>query len=242
MARGLIRHKVGSGLSTSLWLDSWLPNDPISDQLGLTELKTLQLNYQVKVDNLISNSQWAIPSFLHHVPFFQSQSFMSQLQSTVDPTPMPDLIQWLPSAPMDYSHKLTMEYFTPPPLSFAWHHLIWFKYHIPKHSHIVWMAIRNRLYTLDSKPMKHKHKTNACFLCLSDWESLDHLFFKCKYSCVIWDFIQNVAGFYIMPGCWSDLIDRCAKAWNQGNFISHGQATPISSNILHLAGKKLKGF
>ncbi|XP_059635868.1 uncharacterized protein LOC132278053 [Cornus florida] len=206
MARGLLRHKVGLGVCTSLWLDYWLPNGPISSQIGLTVLEILQMDYQVKVDSLISNFQWTIPSSLQQNYFFQSKHFLSQLHSLPDPTPTQDVIQWLPSAPRDYSHRLTRDYFTPPSLLFSCSHLIWFKHHIPKHGRIAWLALRHRLYTLDSKPMRHKHKTNACYLCLAGWESLDHLFFQCKFSRVILEFMQHAAGFYILPNNWTELM------------------------------------
>ncbi|XP_059630012.1 uncharacterized protein LOC132272976 [Cornus florida] len=41
MARGLIRYRVGCGKNTNLWLDYWLPNGPIVQQIGLNDVKIL---------------------------------------------------------------------------------------------------------------------------------------------------------------------------------------------------------
>ncbi|XP_059639490.1 uncharacterized protein LOC132281843 [Cornus florida] len=179
MARGLVKHRVGAGQSTSLWNDYWFPNGPIAIQLGFTDVKILQLDPQIIVDSLISNHQWTIPSSLHHIPFFQSQDFNTQLLSLPFLTTNPDHMEWLPSSTRDYSHRLTMDYFAASSLVFAWDHLIWFKHHILKHGFIAWLALKERLATLDTKPIQKKHYTNACYLCLSAEESVDHLFFKC---------------------------------------------------------------
>ncbi|XP_059645978.1 uncharacterized protein LOC132289645 [Cornus florida] len=114
-----------------------------------------------------------------------------------------------------------MEYFTLPSLVFAWDHLIWFKHYIPKHGCTVWLALKERLATLDTKPVMKKHYTNACYLCLAQEESVDHIFFKYQYSSKIWEFIQHAAGFYIKPDSWKDLIAWCATTWKQDHFTTH---------------------
>ncbi|XP_059669116.1 uncharacterized protein LOC132314248 [Cornus florida] len=56
---------------------------------------------------------------------------------------------------------------------------------------------------------------------MSGWESLDHLFFKCPFSSLIWEFIQNDVGFYIRPNCWTDLITWCSSDWQMNHFTLH---------------------
>ncbi|XP_059670747.1 uncharacterized protein LOC132316254 [Cornus florida] len=218
MARGL----SDTGLELALTLGCGLTfGCQMVQFVSLSVMDILQLDTSVKVDSLISNSQWTIPASLQSFPFFLSKSFTTQLQSLPLPSLVHDSTEWLPSLPLGFSHKLTMEYFCPPSLSFTWHKLVWFKHCIPKHSHIFWLAVRERFYTLDTKPMLHKHYTNACYLCLSDWESIDHLFFKCKFSRAIWDFFQNVAGFYIRPDCWKELILWCSSLWSKEGYTIH---------------------
>ncbi|XP_059663401.1 uncharacterized protein LOC132309065 [Cornus florida] len=221
MVRGLVKHSVGKGSSTSMWLDFWLPNGPIVQQLNLTELEILQLDPQVKVDSLIFNDQWVIPPSLQHIHFFQSQDFISQLQSIPSPTSDTDQVLWLPSLTKQYSYRLILDDFSPPSPVFAWTHLIWFKHHIPKYGYIAWLTLKERLETLDTMPMMKKHYTNVCYVCLTDSESVDHLFFKCKFSSTIWDFVQHATGFYIKPNSWRDLIVWCSSTWTQQHFITH---------------------
>ncbi|XP_059627183.1 uncharacterized protein LOC132269977 [Cornus florida] len=69
--------------------------------------------------------------------------------------------------------------------------------------------------------MRHKHHINACYLCLANNESLDHLFFQCEYSKEIWSFIQHTIGLYIQPSSWSDLILWCSAHWSSKGFLVH---------------------
>ncbi|XP_059669115.1 uncharacterized protein LOC132314247 [Cornus florida] len=64
MARRVIKHRIGTGPDTMMWIDFWLPNGPLYSQLGLSEVEILQLDTSVKVDSLISNSQSSIPGSL----------------------------------------------------------------------------------------------------------------------------------------------------------------------------------
>ncbi|XP_059639778.1 uncharacterized protein LOC132282173 [Cornus florida] len=230
MARGLVRHRIGAGNCTSMWMDYWLPNGPITMQLGLSDVEILQLDPRVTVDSLISNNQWEVPISLQQIPFFQSQAFTLQLQNIQPPSHASDKVEWIPSSPNEYSHRLTMEYFTPPN---AWDQLVWFKHRIPKHGYIVWLALKKRLATLDTKPMMTKHYTNACYLCLAQAESLDHIFFKCQFSSRIWEFVQHAAGFYIKPDSWNDM---------DAGSLHHSQAATFKCNLLHLARKKCKSI
>ncbi|XP_059654266.1 uncharacterized protein LOC132300982 [Cornus florida] len=202
-------------------LDFWLPNGPIVTQLQLFEVEILQLDAYASVDSLISNLQWVIPETIQLPAYFQLQVFLSQLYRIAPPSTSHDTVDWLPSPTLKFSLAHTMNYLTPPSIIFPWHYLLWFKYHIPKHGIITWLAVRNRCYTLDSKPMLNKHNTNARFLCNSDYESLDHLFFSCNYSSHIWRVIQEVTRFTFQPHSWSDLIAWCSTHWISQKFLVH---------------------
>lgn len=67
-----------------------------------------------------------------------------------------------------------------------WAKLLWFKHHIPRISTIVWMAIYNRLSTLDGMVAFGVMDTSRCVLCEADDENHNHLFFECSYSFRIW--------------------------------------------------------
>ena len=63
-----------------------------------------------------------------------------------------------------------------------WHRLLWSSLTIPKHSVIVWMAILNRLLTLDWLISWGIETSGACCLCYEEIETIDLVFFECHYS------------------------------------------------------------
>ncbi|XP_059650068.1 uncharacterized protein LOC132295805 [Cornus florida] len=204
-----------------MWLDYRLPNGPLLNQINFNDGEILQLDLRVKIDRLISLNHWVVPDSLARIPFFQSLNFHTKLNELPNPSTNADTVLWLPSPSCNFSLAHTIKYLLLPTFIFPWHKTIWFKHHIPKHSFIAWLTTKGRLYTLDRKPMKHKHHANACFLSLANNESLDHLFFRCEFSKVVWSFIQHTIGLYIQPSSWKELILWCFAHWSANDFLVH---------------------
>ncbi|KAK9750756.1 hypothetical protein RND81_02G219400 [Saponaria officinalis] len=53
---------------------------------------------------------------------------------------------------------------------------------IPKHSFLIWLVVQQRLLTQDRLMHMEIIQTNLCFLCATDAESHEHLFFSCVYA------------------------------------------------------------
>ncbi|XP_021742000.1 uncharacterized protein LOC110708221 [Chenopodium quinoa] len=64
----------------------------------------------------------------------------------------------------------------------SWTKWIWNKVNIPKHSFIAWLAVHDRLRLRDRLCRLGICNEEACLLCGSEPETLQHLFFKCRYS------------------------------------------------------------
>ena len=64
----------------------------------------------------------------------------------------------------------------------SWHRLVWNPFVVPKHAVITWLAILNRLPTVDRLKAWGIDKDGLCTLCKQEQESRDHLFFECSYS------------------------------------------------------------
>ncbi|XP_059669114.1 uncharacterized protein LOC132314246 [Cornus florida] len=162
MARRVIKHRIGTGPDTMMWIDFWLPNGPLYSQLGLSEVEILQLDTSVKVDSLISNSQWSIPASLQQIPFLNSNSFNSQLHSLHTPSASPDLIEWLPSLTTGFSQRTTMDYFCPPSLLNCWTDLItwcssnWQMNHFTLHKLLLSAAVYFIWFERNARAFKNK--------------------------------------------------------------------------------------
>ena len=76
----------------------------------------------------------------------------------------------------------------------TWHRLLWSNLVIPKHTVIAWMAVLNRLPTMDRLVAWSLADSGNCRLCQDGMETKDHLFFGCCYSRAIWRAILNLCG------------------------------------------------
>ncbi|XVF65456.1 hypothetical protein PTKIN_Ptkin09bG0250800 [Pterospermum kingtungense] len=81
--------------------------------------------------------------------------------------------------------------------------LLWTSPTIPKHSIISWMALRNRLPTLDRLSSWGIATDGVCKLCCDALESRDHIFFECPYSKQVWNEILRLCN-----------LSRAVHKWN----------------------------
>ncbi|RWR75099.1 Reverse transcriptase zinc-binding domain-containing protein [Cinnamomum micranthum f. kanehirae] len=59
----------------------------------------------------------------------------------------------------------------------------------PRVTAFTWLALRNKILTMDNLRLRHILLVNACPLCLADEESVDHLLFHCKQMRALWSAI-----------------------------------------------------
>ena len=76
----------------------------------------------------------------------------------------------------------------------SWHRLVWNPFVVPKHAVITWLAILNRLPTVDRLKAWGIDKDGLCSLCKQEQESRDHLFFECSYSKAVWKKVLQLCG------------------------------------------------
>ena len=76
----------------------------------------------------------------------------------------------------------------------CWHRLVWDPFVVPKHAVIAWLAILNRLPTVDRMRKWGIDKDMLCILCKQEEESRDHLFFGCSFLKVVWKMVLSLSG------------------------------------------------
>ncbi|KAJ6725240.1 hypothetical protein OIU85_023093 [Salix viminalis] len=91
--------------------------------------------------------------------------------------------------------------------------LIWHKWHVPRHSFVLWLAARGRLRTMDRL---HGLPHQQCVLCNDQMENHNHLFLLPRpFSATIW---QELAGraHLTWPSvpwvqAWGWVVERCSS-------------------------------
>lgn len=78
---------------------------------------------------------------------------------------------------------------------------------IPKHSFILWLAVRNGLATQEKLLYwKHIPPDSCCTFCGLMPDSIEHLFFMCSFSMGVWKVIKNLAGTHDVPNDWAGVL------------------------------------
>ncbi|KAL0295918.1 UNVERIFIED_CONTAM: hypothetical protein Sangu_3177600 [Sesamum angustifolium] len=172
LQRGVI-YKIGDGSSFSLWQDAWHERGP----LCLTfpqgpEVTGLPLSSSLS--SVIQSNQWCWPA--------STDADIIGITSQLPPLhpSAADCISWRSSSGK-FTFLAAVSLIQPTTPRVSWYVLLQGNFKIPRHGFILWMAILEKLSTMD-KPWVPRTE-NGCVLCggLFD-ETHDHLFFKCSYS------------------------------------------------------------
>lgn len=212
-ARDQCRHlftvKIGNGNTTSLWFDYWLQGGQRPyDLLTPRQLASTGLHWNAKVSAILEGDDWRFPEGNH------------LLRTVWDGVPIrppnhntEDQVIWQPNPRGVFTIQTAWEYIRvhhPPDPT---HLLLWQRGHIPRHSFILWLAINNKLRTMDRIPVSMGLPSHACVLCNQGAEDHDHLFFQCSYTRGVWDDLQAKAGI-----TWPSLSWTLCIQWATTNY------------------------
>jgi hypothetical protein len=116
-----MQYIIGDGMTTSLWFDNWHPPSPLANSYGERFIYDSGMGNNARVNMLISNSEWRIPS----------NPKMGQK----------DEIVWLDSPNHRFSVKVAWEQLRFHNQVIEWHDIVWFKNVVPRHSFLLWVAV-----------------------------------------------------------------------------------------------------
>ncbi|XP_059659045.1 uncharacterized protein LOC132305419 [Cornus florida] len=116
-----------------------------------------------------------------------------------------------------------------------WTHLVWSKNSIPQLSFTLWVAIQQKLPTLNRRCTTHVNAT-LCTLCNSQLQNHNHLFFECDYTEPLWTFLQARCGFHIKPSSWPYLINWASQHWrsNSGFYNSSTSKLALAALVYNI--------
>ncbi|KAL0283468.1 UNVERIFIED_CONTAM: hypothetical protein Sangu_2888100 [Sesamum angustifolium] len=168
-----VNYKVGDGSSFSLWQDVWHERGPLclSYPRGV-EITGLPLSSTLSA--VLQRHQWCWPA--------ATDSDIAEIITLLPPTnpSTADTIYWRSNSGKFTLHSAIL-LIQPPSPPVHWQGLFQGKFKIPRHGFILWLAVLEKLSTMD-KPWVPR-SGNGCVLCGGQFsESHDHLFFKCWFS------------------------------------------------------------
>ncbi|GJX65786.1 RNA-directed DNA polymerase, eukaryota, reverse transcriptase zinc-binding domain protein [Tanacetum coccineum] len=141
-----VGYKIGNGRGCFIWYDRWHSNGPICRLISNDVIKSSGFNLNAKVADLVSNNNWNWPN-----------DWSVRFKEVLD-VPVPvldqdrdDMALWFDKQNVEvrFSVKEVWTVLRPDVPKVLWHKHVWFSQCIPRHSFILWMAIKGRLKTQD---------------------------------------------------------------------------------------------
>nr|XP_043624069.1 uncharacterized protein LOC122595706 [Erigeron canadensis] len=188
MVKQHVRYKIGDGRSISIWYDIWCPEGPLSKFISKRVLYDARMDVDASLSSMIQEGRWMWPDGWEERFNFLERFYVPNLQNGVK-----DEITWITKEKQLVAFSTAQAWkdirINWPKV--VWRDVIWFKQCDPRHAFILWIAIQEKLMTLD-RIAKWKHSDNLqCGLCKDGKECHDHLFFNCKYAAKIWTSLRS---------------------------------------------------
>ncbi|XP_031247322.1 uncharacterized protein LOC116105039 [Pistacia vera] len=138
--------KLGDGRSTFLWYDSWHPLGALDEIVPTNFFYDSELDQQARVSDVLVNGQWTWPD----CPREAYLQIISQ-GSPASSNPPHDVVMWRSSDGklLNYSSRHSWHDLGPTGNMAPWSSIVWTGTCIPKHSFILWLAIKGKLVTQD---------------------------------------------------------------------------------------------
>lgn len=137
-------------------------------------------------------------------------------------------------------------------MQYTWTRGIWFFLATPKYAFVTWLAMLDRLSSMDRISKWSQRVDATCVLCKNDTESRNHLFFECSYSSQLWEHLISGILRSSFSNNWSVIVRVITSSgydkkslfciryafqaavyaiWRERNHIHHGEK-PLPMSIL----------
>ncbi|KAL0293630.1 UNVERIFIED_CONTAM: hypothetical protein Scaly_3137800 [Sesamum calycinum] len=199
-----VLYKIGNGSTFKLWQDIWHERGPLCQFYPLGPA-VLDLPLNSPLSCVIQQHQWCWPATTDAV----IADIISHLPA-IYPAETDSICWRTPSGRFTLeSATLLIQPATP---RVQWHGLLRGKYKIARHSFILWMAILEKLSTMD-KPWIPRDD-DGCVLCNGQFdETHSHLFFNCWFSRRCLTILHNKIKFQWPYLEWRQGIIWASKRW-----------------------------
>ena len=88
----------------------------------------------------------------------------------------------------------------------AWGRSVWFGQATPKFAFMTWLALQNRLATMDRISTWSQGVDPTCVMCKNATETRNHIFFECPYSAQLWEHLMKGILQRSFTVRWEDLL------------------------------------
>ena len=212
LARPFITCTINNGRSASFWFDQWTPLGPLIDCIGTSGPRALRIRLSATVSEAVSGSLWNLPA-----PRSDEALNLHVFLTTINVPSFegsPDLFSWTVDGEklQTFSSSKTWNILRERHPIRAWHKMVWFKGHVPKHAFTMWVAVLDRLPTRNRLASWGMQTPTSCCLCSSSDESRDHIFAECDFTKELWRRMHaKFSGVTNTFDSWPQLLAWCSQ-------------------------------
>ncbi|KAL0291493.1 UNVERIFIED_CONTAM: hypothetical protein Sangu_3263200 [Sesamum angustifolium] len=213
--------KIGDGESFSLWHDPWHSLGPLIQRFPCGPSRT-NIPAAATLSTVIVDGAWCWPlitdmeciEITHVLPTIHNGS---------------DSILWRGG---DFSTKVVYDIFRSPGPKVGWYSLLLGPCKIPKYSFVLWLAIIEKLSTMD-KPWL-SHLGGVCVLCGRAVETHEHLFFRCSYSRRCIRVLKSIVRFSWPNRAWGEDITWASKRYMGRHIVQAAYRALLAAIVYHI--------
>lgn len=184
IAKQFYKMEIGNGRFISFWYDNWSDKGQLYDLLGDSGVIGLGIRREASLEEAVTR---------YRRRRYHCSELLSELETVIDSVEskirndVDDASTWKGRTgyKAKFSTQETWWNLRGTNQVLTWTNGVWFPMRTPRFAFIAWLAMQNRLFTMDMISVWSQVDV-TCVLCKSNNESRDHLFFKCSYSSHLW--------------------------------------------------------
>ena len=187
MAKTFYKKDVGNGRDTSFWHDNWSTKGVLFEILGERGVIDMGIRNEATVEEAvlsIGRRRRRHRTVMLNAIEAELLQLKEKLREGVE-----DVSLWRRKSGFkgNFSTQETWMLLREDYVQKNWAKSVWFSQATPKFSFLNWLAMLDRLSTMDRVARWSLGADVTCVLCKSDAESRNHLFLECAYSSEIWE-------------------------------------------------------
>ncbi|GKB71152.1 RNA-directed DNA polymerase, eukaryota, reverse transcriptase zinc-binding domain protein [Tanacetum coccineum] len=124
----------------------------------------------------------------------------------------------------------------------SWHKTVWYPNCIPKHTFILWLAVKKRICTQDRMAKWYPSKVFECSLCKKEHDSHDHLFFNYEYAQKVWKKVGTFARMKFKVDTWENLVEELSSNQNSRNVWTLIRNMCLAAAVYYIWQEKMRLF
>ncbi|GJZ57120.1 hypothetical protein Tco_0612614 [Tanacetum coccineum] len=203
--------KVGNGLSTFAWFDTWSSIGPLSNVISNRDIHRDGFSLNSKVANVLNHNNKAWP----HAWVVKYPILAGTIIPTLSNNSDEYVLRNLNNKEEGYSVSAIWNCIRPRNEEVDWFNIVWFSHQIPRYAIHLWLVIKRKLKTQDllrSWDVNNSTMVDQplCPLCKAQPDSHEHLFFECSFSSRVWDRLKVFTGMPNIPSDLNDIVE-CIK-------------------------------